>query len=153
MDPVETAVDVADNLVPPELKHLNENTKWKLWMAGVLTVTVGSFFVHVLLACGYIPFYPGFAMAGEAEKVRTDLTQQVAAMELRMTAKIDRQADQVKIQRINTLRRDLFDARQKQCRAPTGVVRTMLSSQISDMQVEYEALTGRQYSLPDCASF
>lgn len=152
-DPVEAAVAVARGLIPPELEDITPATRWRVWVVGVLAMVSIGTAVHVALACGFIPFYPGFAMAGEAEKVKTELTQQVAAMEHRVMSKIDAQADSLKTQRVNTLKKDLFDARQKQCKAPSGAVRTMMTEQISNMQTEYSTLAGKDYVLPNCNDF
>lgn len=153
MDPIDAAANVADNLVPPELKDLSPLTKWRLWIVGVLAVTSLGSAVHVLLACGYLPFYAGFANAGDVSKVREEVTAQVASMEHRVMSKIDSQAETLKTQRINTLKKDLFDARQKQCKAPSGAVRTMMTEQISNMNLEYASLVGSKYELPACSDF
>lgn len=153
MDPIETAAGVASELLPPEVRNVSALTRWRMWMAGVVTMTALGSAIHVLLACGYIPFYPGFAMAGDADRVKGELTVQVAAMEHRVMSKIDAQAETLKTQRINTLKKDLFDARQKQCKAPSGAVRTMMTEQLSNMQTEYETLAGRPYTLPGCNDF
>jgi hypothetical protein len=153
MDPVEVAVDAAGNLIPPEVKSVSELTKWRLWVSGGVIVTAAGLAAHILLACGYIPFYPGFAKAGEADAVRREMTAQMTAMESRVAAKTDQLAEAVKVQRINTLRKDIFDVRQKQCKAPSGAVRTMLAEQLSQMQTEHEALSGRKYELLSCADY
>lgn len=153
MDPIGAATGVAGHLVPPELRELAPTTKWRMWITGGLVVTSLGSAIHVALACGYLPFYAGFADAGEMDKLRQEVTAQVAAMEQRVTSKIENQAETLKTQRVNTLKKDLFDARQKQCKAPSGAVRTMMTEQISNMQSEYETLVGKPYTLPGCNDF
>jgi hypothetical protein len=153
MDPVDAAADVAGNLIPPEVKGVSELTKWRLWVSGVTFVTTAGLVTHILLACGYIPFYPGFAKAGEAAGVEMKVAAQMVALETRMAAKTDQLSETLKTQRLNTLRKDLFDARQKQCKAPSGAVRTMMAEQIAGMQTEYEQLAGKRYELLACADY
>ncbi len=153
MDPVDAAVDVANGLIPPELHKLSSTTKWQLWVAGVLAVTSLGLVTHILLACGFFSFYSGFAKAGDTAALEKKVTEQMQVMEQRMTAKTDDLADVLKTQRINTLRKDLFDSRQRQCKAPSGAVRTMMTEQISSMQMEYKSLKGEGYDLPSCDSF
>jgi hypothetical protein len=132
---------------------MSPEAKWQVWIAGVLAMTSFGLAVHIAIACGFVSFVPGFAQAGEIEKAKQELTAQVTAMESRVTAKTDSLAEAVKLQRISGLKSSLFDTRQKQCKAPSGAVRTLLTSQIKEMQDEYEGLVGREYTLPSCDSF
>lgn len=153
MDPIDVAADAVGNLVPPEAKGVSDITRWRLWVSGAVVVTAAGLAAHILLACGYAPFYPGFAKAGEAAEVEMKVTAQMTAMESRVTARSESLARALEIQRTNTLRKDIFDLRQKQCKAPSGAVRTMLAEQLAQMQAEHESLTGKKYELLSCADY
>lgn len=160
LDIGEKILEILGKLVPPDDADPAKHRSWRLWIAGMTIVNALGLSAHILLACGYIPFYPGFAQAGEintlkaqmesnAAAIRVQVSQSTGAIEARMAvAEADRKA-----QRISTLKKEILDLQLKRCTTPAGPVKAMYTSAIQDMLVEYQALTETAYPLPGCDSF
>lgn len=145
--------DIVSAVTPPEVKKLSAEAKWKAVIAGGLIVTAGGLALHVAIACGYIAWFPGFSEAGEVKKVEEKLTTQMTALETRLVTKMEKSDELAKTQRLNTLKKDLLDIRQKQCKTPSGPVRAMMLEQLKAMQDEYATLEGKEYTLVACSDF
>lgn len=115
---------------------------------------------HILLACGYLPFYPGFLQAGEIAKMQaqaaTDaqaVKSQLAAIDMQVQVRLGSIESDQKARRISALKKDILDLQLKRCTTPAGPAKALYTASIQDMMLEYNTLTGVVYPLPGCDSF
>jgi hypothetical protein len=95
----------------------------------VLGVNSVALTIHIALACGLLPMFPGFASAGDMEAVYI----------------------QNKAARLEQLQWRMFELRVKQCEAiDKGESPRVFTVQLEEQQRTYRALTNGTYSLPDC---
>lgn len=107
----------------------------------------GVFLVHILWACGWLVTFgmPGFAMAGEVEKVKKELTAQVAALEKKVDAIDDKVVIGQKIQtrtayesELRRLNQEIFavEARLKELSAAGLRADRIYDERLADLQIE-----------------
>jgi hypothetical protein len=138
MEWLEKLMGVATNLIPPIDGATDIHVRrWRLWVAGVTFVNAFGLTIHIALACGLIPFYPGFAQAGE---VKT--TQQA----------VDNLANELKAQRVGIIEASILDTRQKQC-ASQPEVRRLYTASLQKLLIEYRNITKSDYPVPGCEAF
>ncbi len=137
MAAIKDGLAAAVNLIPPEEGDARQVRRWRLWVAGVTFVNAVGLTVHVALACGFIPFYPGFALAGEVKTVQQS---------------VDSLAQELQTQRIGIIESSILDVRQKQCEAQPEV-RRLYTASLQKLLIEYTNITKHEYPLPECEDF
>lgn len=87
--------------------------------------------VHILWACGILPWVAGFANAADL-------------------ARLESRAKRIEVRLVSA---DLYEARKEQCRAieeKDGAAKPGPLSRRDSLIADYESLTGLEYRLPDC---
>lgn len=127
---LEIAEKVAEELVPPDNDApAKDHRRWRFWVMMILGVNSAALTIHIALACGLLPMFPGFANAGEMQAVHL----------------------QSKLARLEQLQWRMFELRVKQCEAiAKGESPRVYTVQLEEQQRTYLALTNGTYSLPLC---
>lgn len=116
----------------------HKNRRWRL----VVCVGLLAGLFHVAWACGLLPGLPGFAMAGEVDQVKEELTTQIQAVD-RKVDKVESKVDTILKLSIETRIRTLVEDR---CNAPEGSsTRRNLQREIDGLQDEHVRITGMPY--------
>jgi hypothetical protein len=94
--------------------------------------------IHIALACGmFSSVYPGFAQAGEMQKVEQSVTDL---------------SNELKAQRVGIIEASILDTKQKQCSA-SPEVRRLYTESLQKLLIEYRNITKNDYPVPGCESF
>lgn len=127
------------NIVPPGDGATGGHIRrWRLWIAAATFLNALGLSTHIMLACGFAaPFYSGFAQAESVAKVER---------------RVEELAQEAKQQRVGWMEANILDVRQRQCTSPSDV-RKLYTMSLQKLLIEYTEVTGREYPVPDCASF
>ena len=137
MEAIKEAVAAAVNLIPPADGSEVHVRRWRVWIAGAVILNTVGLSVHIALACGLLPFYPGFAAAAEVHS-----SQQA----------VESLANELKAQRIGIIESSILDTRQKQCEAQPEV-RRLYTASLQKLLIEYRNITKSDYPVPGCEAF
>lgn len=128
-------VPVVRSIVPPK-RSADEDTHqaWR-WAVFYVVLAIGSVLtVHILWACGVLPWVAGFANAADL-------------------ARLDARAKRIEVRMISA---ELYDARREQCAATTGdmeAIKPGAMRRLNALEADYEAMTGFSYRIADCDEF
>jgi hypothetical protein len=124
---VDAAVGVSKMLIPPE-----SDTETKRWRWVVVCVTMANsaaLALHIALACGLLPFYPGFAYAADVKDARLE----------------------ARSGRLEQLQWTMFELRTRQCEAiDKGASPRGFTIQLEQQQKTYYSITNEYHELPSC---
>jgi hypothetical protein len=127
---VDAAVGLGKKLVPPN-GNSTEEKRWRWWMSATLVATNLALMTHIAIACGLLPFYPGFAYASDVQEAKSES----------------------RANRIESLQWRMFELRVKQCVAiDKGDSPRAFTIQMEVQQEKFHALTNSYHPLPDCLS-
>lgn len=125
-------IPVVRSIVPPR-RDADENAHqgWR-WAVFYVVLAIGAVMtVHIMWACGMLPWVAGFANASDL-------------------VRLDQRAKRIEIRLVSA---DLYEARKEQCLAieeKDGAAKPGPLRRRDSLIADYESLTGLEYRLPDC---
>jgi hypothetical protein len=132
-------IPVVRSIVPPK-RTADEDTRqaWR-WAVFYVVLAIGSVLtVHILWACGMLPWVAGFANAADL-------------------ARLDARAKRIEVRLISA---ELYDARREQCAALDGIdggdmeaIRPGALRRLNALMADYEEMTGLTYRIAGCDEF
>lgn len=127
---IEEGIELVKRLKPPGPNASTAQINDHLWFVSILMgVMFVGFSAHILLACGMIPGYAGFAMASDTIEVK----------------------EQTKLARLEYLEGRAFELRINQCDAiAKGKSPLVYTTQLQIVIRTYEAITNKTLNLPTC---
>lgn len=130
-------------LFPPDVPRL---VRWRLMVSFVCALMLG----HLMLACGFVPGFDGFAMADEVDDKIDQAMAPVRAQLGQITSQIAAQDDTITAIRLDQIAARLRELQQQRCAATDHDVIEAIDFDIESRQREYRALAGERYPLPPC---
>ncbi len=133
------AFAVLGALLPPtEADDPKVVRRWRVILALVVVMNTVSLATHIALACGFLlPMFPGFASASDVKALQRMILEQ----------------------RVTSVRTQIMDTKKSACAAPSGEVRQLYTTNLTQLLSDYERLTyetegrARRFPLPDCDAF
>ena len=128
MDLVEVGVALMKILVPPKADDADGQQRWR-WVvfSGMISLVI-ALTAHIALACGWVPYYPGFALASETQSIqrRVDVIATLA------------------------LEREMRSKALELCTEKDHERRNELNDDLTRLQREYREITQQWYAIPGC---
>ena len=125
-------VPVVRSIIPPPHDAERDVIQRWHWAVFYVVLALGSVMtIHILWACGMLPWVAGFANAADL-------------------ARLDSRAKRIEVRMISA---DLYEARKEQCAAIDGKDNAAKPGPLRRMNAliaDYESMTGLDYRLPDC---
>lgn len=130
---VDLGVDLGKKLIPPPHDADEDQIRaWRFLLAGVTIVNLVGLTAHVLLACGLIPGFSGFANANETNQ------------------KFQLISDDFKAGRISALETAIPDMTKRYC-TTKGELQQIFLDKLNIMKVDYHRLSGIPYPQINCS--
>jgi hypothetical protein len=126
---IDAALEIGKMALPPKDGSFPETKRWRWLIVCIVGANSIALAFHIALACGMVPFYPGFASA-------SDMT----------AAKVEARSG-----RLEQLMWTMFELRTRQCDAiDKGISPRGFTIQLEQQQKIYYSLTNEFHQLPTC---
>jgi hypothetical protein len=134
-------------LLPEEGADQRSVYLWKIRIGITLMLVLAMTSLYTVIIFGLAPtMFAPVLRADELQTATGKLQAQIARVQQDVAA-AQRQTVQWRLSQIESA---LLDARAKHCKAKTEEGRRLVWNSISNMMMDYQAITGNPYQLPSC---